>query len=114
MNEKEVTNLNGTATEDRVVDGPQQAKPEGCEREGPAAAAGAAGFVAADAGDGAGAGGALSDAGKVLSAEVERRGCPVPGCLSGIPLDHGYLMCRVHWRQLPGDLQVGSTRSTGG
>ena len=60
MNEKEVTNLNGTATEDGVVDGPQQAKPEGVEREGPAAATGAAGVVAADAGDGAGAGGALS------------------------------------------------------
>ena len=87
-------NLNGTAIEDGLGDAAQQAQPEGPDDEGSQATQDAAAVVGTDAGDG-------ED--KPVSPEPAERVCRVDGC--GVLHNRNYLVCGMHWRMLPPDLQ---------
>ena len=94
--------MNGTATEDRLGDAAQQAQPEGPDDEGSPATQDAAAVVAPDAGDDTGTA-VLSREQRAESTEPAERVCRVDGC--GVLHDRHYLVCGMHWRMLPPDLQ---------
>ena len=98
-------NLNGTAAEDRLGATSQQAAPEGTDHEGSQASPDASGAGATDAGDGAGTAVPVSAESPVRSDGLVslERVCRVDGC--GARHDRNYLVCGVHWRMLPPELQ---------
>ena len=103
MNKHTGGHMDGTAIEGGLGPAAQQALAEGPDDEGSQAAPDAAAVVAADAGDGAIKPGDVSEEPRAESPEHAERVCRVDGC--GVRHDRNYLVCGMHWRLLPAELQ---------
>ena len=88
-------NLNGAAIEDGLGAAAQQALAERPDDKGPASASPASAAFGADAGNDPGT--------ATVNEEPAERVCRVHGCEARH--DRDYLVCGLHWRMLPSELQ---------